>query len=166
MVDPKDWTNQTLSEAFSTTTAYVDISGASISFTKDYKTPQALHPISGHPIVRAVSGTSKSLSSFFFFFFWLRQYKLIVNPPLRRVLCSNLFRYNMSEPFQYEWKLYLYQSPVSPSWSLYGPLQLSCTFRFDLSSPKVEQVHALKNQRRYCARSLSCPPSFSYQQLV
>ncbi|KAG8951368.1 hypothetical protein FRC04_006139, partial [Tulasnella sp. 424] len=48
--DPKDMGNQTLSEAFSTTTAYVEISGSKILFTKDYITPQAFHPTSRRPI--------------------------------------------------------------------------------------------------------------------
>lgn len=51
--DPKDWRNQNLSESFTTTTVYVEISGATISFAKDYITPQALHPTSGRPFVRA-----------------------------------------------------------------------------------------------------------------
>lgn len=43
------------SQFYSTTSVFVQISGASISFTKDYSTPRARHPLSGLPIVRALS---------------------------------------------------------------------------------------------------------------
>lgn len=153
--DPNNSGNLTLSETFSATTAYVEISGTTISFTKDYITPQAFHPISGRLIVRAVSRTSKSI---LFLFLWLRQYKLTVH----RTCIAYSVRTNLGRtPFQYELKLCHYHPPVSPSWSLYGPPcskpPLSC--RFHLSKPKVKQVHALKPQRKYRPRRLSRPRS-------
>lgn len=45
-VKPSNWT---------TTTVYVDTTGMPISFSKDYATPNSLHPDTNRPLVKAVS---------------------------------------------------------------------------------------------------------------